>query len=244
MKKISFLLLVLSTALILAEPSHATTSFGQNVREIVKEGRQEGASPAAIRQEVKQEVKERNESLFDRVKNLVKSRLRFDARITGTITSIDGNKLMVQSNDGKTYQVNVISGANLVRRFGGRSTLAEFAVGNTVHVFGKFTNDEKTVIDAKMIRNASVQKRWGAFIGEVTVKNTDNFTFKSVGRADQTAYIKGANFVNRRGEAITYTDIAVGHRVRVKGMWDRSSNQISEVDQVMDFSIPAQPVKN
>src|SRR3989304_6783208 len=116
MKKISLLILVLSTALFVARPSVAVTPLGGNARNIVKEGRLDGLSPTAIKKEVRQEVKERNESLFDRVKNLVKTRLRFDARITGTMAAKGDNSMTVAGDDGKTYQVNIITGTGLVRR--------------------------------------------------------------------------------------------------------------------------------
>jgi len=37
------------------------------------------------------------------------------------------------------------------------------------------------------------------------------------------------------------SDIEVGHRVRVKGIWDLTNKTISEVTQIKDFSIPIQP---
>ena len=41
---------------------------------------------------------------------------------------------------------------------------------------------------------------------------------------------------------MSYTDVQVGHRVRVKGLWDNKLNKITEVTQVKDFTIPAQGV--
>jgi hypothetical protein len=36
-------------------------------------------------------------------------------------------------------------------------------------------------------------------------------------------------------------DIQIGHRIRVKGIWDITNKTISEVTQIKDFSIPAKP---
>jgi hypothetical protein len=227
MRNIIFSALSLFVILILAFPVSATTFRGEFKREVKQE----------VREEVKERVQEKRPNLFDRVKDFVRKNLRFDARITGIVAAKVDSSLTVTGNDEKTYQVNVTDGTKLVRRFGGITALSEFAVGNTVHVFGKFTNDEKTSIDAKLIRNTSVQKRWGAFFGEVTAKNTDNFVIKSVNRGSQTVYFGTAEFVNVSENAISYADIAVGHRVRVKGVWDNSNNTITEVDQVKDFSL-------
>jgi len=174
---------------------------------------------------------------MERVRNLVKKNLRFEARIEGKITLIEDMVITVNNEDGD-FKVNVTEKTKLVRRFGGKSELSEFSVGNEVNVIGKYTDESKSTIDAVLIRNKSVQKRWGAFIGEVTDLNTDNFVIKTVNRGDQTVYFAGAKFVNREEKAITYSDIKIGDRVRVKGMWDRELNKLTEVDQVKDFSNP------
>jgi len=223
MRNIILSLFVLSVVLFSAGSVSATSFRGEMRRE--------------VKNEVRENVREKSKNLFDRMKDFVKAKVRFDARISGTIATKGDSSLTVTGADGKTYQVNIIGDTKLVRRFGGNSTLAEFAVGNTVHVFGKFTNDEKTSIDAKLIRNASVQKRFGAFFGEVTAKNTDNFVIKSINRGNQTVYFGGAKFVNVSEKEISYADVAVGHRVRVKGMWDNSTNTITEVTHVKDFSL-------
>ena len=100
----------------------------------------------------------------------------------------------------------------------------------------EFTDEEKTTIDARLIRNLSIQKRWGVFFGEVTVKNGDNFVMKTIERGDQAVYFGSeTEFLNHKKETISYADLQIGNRVRVKGMWDRSLNKITEVEEVRLF---------
>lgn len=212
------------------------------VRNTIEEGKEASLSPKQIREEVRQEVreeiKEKNQGLMDKVKNMIKKNLRFGARIKGAISSISDSSMVVNSNDGKTYTVNITSETKLLRRFGGESQISEFSVGNEVNVTGKFTDESQTVIDAKTIRNISIQKRWGVFFGQVTTKNTDNFVMKTIERGDQTVYIGNANFINLKKETISYSDVQVGSRVRVKGIWDRSLSSITEVGEVRVFPLP------
>ncbi|KKP67710.1 MAG: hypothetical protein UR68_C0028G0034 [Candidatus Roizmanbacteria bacterium GW2011_GWA2_35_19] len=219
----------------------------ETVRETLEEGKEASVSPREIRKEVRKEVKEavkeKNEGFMERVRNLVKKNLRFEARIGGKITAIETSAITVNNEDGD-FKVNVTEKTKLVRRFGGKSELSEFSVGDEVNVIGKYTDDSKSTIDAILIRNKSVQKRWGAFIGEVTALNTDNFVMKTVNRGEQTVYFAGAEFVNREEKAIVYSDIKVGERVRVKGMWDRELNKLTEVDQVKNFSNPVKPTQS
>ncbi|MFZ6035300.1 MAG: DUF5666 domain-containing protein [Patescibacteria group bacterium] len=243
---------VLSTLFVFATPANASLPIRQEIkntiRETVEEGKDEGLSPAAIRKEVREnvreEVKERKGNIFDKVKDFIKKKVRFDARITGTIATMSENSMTVTGEDGKTYTLSLTSDTKLVRRFGGKSEIGEFSVGNKVNVFGTFTDGSQTTIDVKMIRNVSIQKKWGVFFGKVASKSDDRFVIESSARGSQTVFTSGAKFKMRNEKEMTYTELAVGNMVRVKGMWDRSSNEITEVNEVKDFSLPAQPVKD
>lgn len=252
MKNTAISFLTLLAFLFSVGSAYAIEPLRKSVRETVEEtveaGKKEGLSPQAIREKVrenvKEEVKERKENFIDRVKDFVKKKVRFDARITGEVTSVGANALTVKGEDGKDYTLNISSGTKLVRRFGGKSEAAEFSVGNKVNAFGEFANEEKTVINAKLIRNVSIQKKWGVFFGKVTSIGDASFVIESSNRGTQTVFVEGAKLENRKEEGIVYSDIKVEHRVRVKGMWDRSSNEITEVKEIKDFSIPTQPVKD
>lgn len=252
MKNLIISLLVLSTVSVLAPPVSARLSLGdelrETVRERIKETDSEGSGPAKVKMEVRENIREKvmekNENLIDRIKNFVKKKVRFNARITGEITSVGSNALTVSGDDGKTYVLNINSTTKLVRRFGGQSTIDEFKVGNKVNAFGEFTNTDETTVNVRLVRNLSIQKKWGVFFGTVKSKGDASFTLESSNRGTQTVYVEGAQLKNREEKEVGYSDITVDDRVRVKGMWDRSSNEITDVDEVKDFSIPAQPVED
>ena len=234
MKKILLSLIIITTVLAITPSVFA-------FRETVKEGKKDSLSPAAIREEVrgniKEDVKERKEGLLDKVKDFMKKNLRFEARVKGKITAIENNNFSLTGDDG-TFQINVTGKTQLLMKFGGKSNLSEYSVGNEVMVIGKFTDETKTTIDAKVIRNLSIQKRRGAFFGKVTAVNNDNFVMTTIERGTQIVYFGTAKFVNRKEINIAYGDVKVGDRVRVKGVWDKTLNKINEVTQVKDFSIP------
>lgn len=228
-------LVMVLTAPVFAEEAESTVAPTRRIHEIREEIKEK-------RQELKQELKDKKQNLIQNLKDKVGKALTLAGRITGELTAISGNTLTVKSNkDGKSYQVNVNSKTQLVRRFGGKSTLSEFTVGNIVNVVGKWVDDTKNAIDAKLVRNTSVQKRFGAFLGEVTQINSDNLVIKTVNRNEQTVYFTGAKFVDRAEKTMDFGQIKVGDRIRVKGMWDRSTNKITEVNQIKDFSYPQKP---
>lgn len=189
------------------------------------------SNPAQVRKNIVDEIK-------DKLKNL-----RFGARFNGTLSAIDGNTLTVVANNGNTYTVFVSDKTQLRRRFWGKSELPEFSVGDKLNVVGKWKDDAKTQVDAQVIRNSSIQKRFGVFFGTITGKTDSNFTMQTISRGTQTVFFDSSTkFVNRKEEKMNYTDVQVGHRVRVKGLWDNKLNKITEVTQVKNFSVPAQGV--
>ena len=203
------------------------------------------ATTTGERNEIKKEIREQNKGILDRIKNEVKEKIQdplFSARISGKITEKGDNFLKVSSGE-KVYQINITEKNQLRRRFWGKSNLNEFSVGDEVNVIGRYTNEEKTVIEAVLIRNLSIQKRWGAFFGEVKTISENYLIIKTLNRGDLTVYYQGAKLINRREEKISWSQIEVGHKIRVKGVWDKVLSKITEVDEVKDFSLPPLPTK-
>lgn len=163
------------------------------------------------------------------------------AILGGTLSAKSGTTLTV-TKDGKTYTVNTDNTTQLRRRFWGKATLDEMQVGDSVNVHGKWSDEAKTTIAAKLIRDVSIQKRFGVFFGTVQSLTSGGWVMTTVGRGNQTVTVSSSTkFVDRAGRSITQNDIAVGHKVRAKGLWDRANNTITEVSHVKDFSLPARP---
>lgn len=156
------------------------------------------------------------------------------------VTAVSDSSLSV-SKDGKTYTVNAGEDTKVRRHYFGKSSLTEFSVGNKVNVRGVWADDSQTTIAAHMIRNLSIMKKHGTFFGTVKSTSTNSFVLTSRHRGVQTVTTDtNTKFVNRRQQTITIVDILVGHKVRVKGLWDMSQKTVTQVTQVKDFSIPAQ----
>lgn len=188
-----------------------------------------------IKQDIKDEVKEK---IASRPAVLRKARA---AIIGGTLSSKNGTTLTV-TKDGKTYTVLTDIKTQLRRRFWGKATLDEIQVGDSVNVHGRWTDESQTTIQAVLIRDMSIQKRFGVFFGTLTATSSSGWVMETIKREKQTVTVSSdTRLVNRRGETISQSDIAVGHRVRVKGLWNSQNNTITEVTHVKDFSLPPFP---
>jgi len=200
--------------------------------------------PWQIRKEMKEEKKDLTKEIRNQIKEKVKA-LRFDARLTEKITEIGGSYIKVSDNkDGKNYQVNITEKTQLRRHFGGKSSLSEFSVGDEVNVIGRYTDETKSTIEAVLIRNKSIQKRCGVFFGEVLSKEGNVLTIKTINRGEIKVYgADGTKIINRPEESISLNNIEVGHRIRVKGVWDKTLREIRETNEIKDFSLPPTPTK-
>lgn len=236
MKKISLSLIILATVLTITPSAFALTLKNTIRGDVgVKNETSISTTPSERRKEIKEKIE--NKRLLDKVKNFLKKNLRFEARVKGKITAIGDNNFSLNGEDG-TFQINISDKTQLLMKFGGKSKLSEYLVGNEVMVFGKFIDDTKLIIEAKVVKNLSIQKRRGAFFGTVLAKGTDSFTIQTLKLGVQTIYFGSAEFVKRNQEVMNYADLKLGHRVRIKGVWDKTLNTINEATQIKDFSIP------
>lgn len=195
-----------------------------------------------VREQIRTQVKEQVKELREKHNWLLP--FGFNQVEIKSISSITPPANLGVSKEDKTYTVKVTEKTLLLRKFGGKSDLAEFSVGDIVSVRGKWTDETKTTLEARVIRNLSIQKRKGTFWGTIKSKETDGKTFvlTSVNKGDQTVITgEGTKIVDRAAKAITFADLKVGDRVRVSGLWDSKLNKITEVTRIKDWSIG--PVK-
>ena len=161
----------------------------------------------------------------------------------GSVTAIeDSTTLTVLGGDGGIYHVLTDGKTQFRRRFWGKGSFAEIQVGDTVSVIGKWTDDTHTTIQATLVRDLSIQKFIGVFFGTVQSLTGSGWVMTTVNRGNQTVTASSATkFTDRTGQPLTQSDVVAGHRVRVRGLWDRKNNTITEVTAVKDFSLPLAP---
>lgn len=247
MKKLT---LLLSIFLFPLSSVYANTNLRQEIRNQLKQQVEiqveKGAtiSPSGfikqLRNEIKNEIREKNQGVFDQIKNQIKEKLNLNAKIEGVIESIENNSLMIKNNKGDSYKVEITDNTKLIRRFGAKSSLNEFRSGDQVIVFGKYTSDDKKTVEARLVRNLSIQKRWGVFFGEVISQSDTSFVIKTINRGELTVYFNNqTKFLSHDKQSISFKDLKVNDRVRIKGVWDKDLKELREVDEVRVFPKPS-----
>jgi hypothetical protein len=230
------ILTITAVTLFIAQPAFAidSTTAGQR-KAINNEFKTERKN---LQENLKDDVKQITATRVAALKNIINSRAFIN---NGKVTAKGTNSLTVVAGS-NTYTVNLDSKTRLRRKFFGSSTIDEISINDIVNITGKFTDDAHTIITADQIRDLSIQKRRAVFVGDVTVISGNTITLKTLARGVQTVTISTATkFKDRKNGALTAADILVGHRIRVRGMWNSTNNTVTEVTEVKDYTLPVKP---
>lgn len=158
------------------------------------------------------------------------------------LKAIDGQKLTVFARE-KTFTVNVTDKTTLRRKFGSASNLGEFVVGHILQISGRLTAE--TVIDARVIRNMSIQKRNATFTGKIESFDSTNqmFTLKPVARKVVVVTVSPTTKITEKSKPKTFADLQVGMKVTVSGVWDTTNSTLTEVKKIVISSRAAKALE-
>lgn len=200
------------------------------------------ASKSAFKQEIKVETKNFRDDLKEKIASQVAGIKRFFGGFAnirkGKVTAKTDTAITVDS-DGKIYTVDFSSSTKLRRKFFGVADYGEIQVGDLVNVIGKWKNEEHTIVEALLIRDLSIMKRFGVFVGVLKAISGNTWTLDSVNRGTQSVTVSSdTKFYNRKNETITQSQVQVNDKIRVKGLWDKANNTITDVVHVKDYNLP------
>ena len=162
-----------------------------------------------------------------------------EAHMTGaTVTTVTSPSLTVMYKN-KTFIVNTDASTKIVRRFGALSSINQVSSGDIINVSGTWTDTGKTTVHATLIRDGSIQEKHDTFVGTVSVLTSNGFVLQSRQRGHLSVTTGSATkIVDRKGQTIALSHIAVTDTVRVDGLFDRTLKTISATT-IKDSSQPA-----
>ncbi len=155
------------------------------------------------------------------------------------ITALSGSVLTVTQTWGSyvsTWTINVDGSTELIRRYGGKSSLGEFAVGDYIATRGMLdTSKVQPTITAKVIRDYSIQRENATFTGTVQSVNPSNqsFILATPNRGNQTIFVSSSTVVKQGGATSTFAALSVGQKItKASGVWNNLSStmQSEKVD--------------
>ena len=149
------------------------------------------------------------------------------------ITAISGSSLMVSQTWGayvSTWTINTGPSTEIIRRYGGVSSFAEFAVGDYVAAKGMLdTTKTQSTITAKVVRDYSIQRENATFAGTVQSVNSGNqsFVLATPNRGSQTIFVSSSTVVKQGGATTTFAALLAGQKItKAAGVWNNLTNSM------------------
>ena len=134
---------------------------------------------------------------------------------------------------GQEYKIHRIADARVLQHSWGSSDLSEFSVGDIINAFGTLDSTDPFLVHAKTIRNVSFQFKHRAFGGEITqipatssASPAVDFILRTEARGDQKVIITEKTKILEGKVQKTVSDLQVGMRVMVRGLWNRTLSEI------------------
>lgn len=163
-------------------------------------------------------------------------KLNFEARLTATLKSKTNSNLVITDQNGRDYQVIINSSTNLKPKYWGNITLDDLLPGDQVNVIGNW--DAKNNIKATLVRDLSNETRWGVFLGDTISVDKNSLIIANRNHGKITVILgNNTQYLNQANNKTSLTDLKIGDRVRVKGIYNPKNAKITSIDEVKDFSI-------
>lgn len=163
------------------------------------------------------------------------------------IVSISGSVLPVEvvvSHEGSNITLKLDQKTNILRKYGGKASLSELKEGDIVSARGTWEDNEtKAVLNVRVLRDLSLEKRQATFWGKITTTpGNNNFSLQTNKKGTLTIMVSpDTKIVDRRERPIAFSSLAIGHRVRVTGLWDVSTKKVDPVRLIKDWSLGPNP---
>lgn len=145
--------------------------------------------------------------------------------VGGVVQDISTNKITVKVWD-LSVSVNVNDTTILVRKFGGKSDISEFASGDTVNINGELVSGSPLVINGLDIRDKSTHKIRSEKKGTVQSVSSDGFVLKTEKGDELTIKVNGDTEITAGKETKSLSDIKVGDVIIVSGVVNTNAGTI------------------
>lgn len=154
------------------------------------------------------------------------------------VTAISGNTISAVTAWGSVilnWNINVDSNTELVRRFGGISSVSEISVGDFISFNGILltTASSPFTVQAKVLKDWSIQKKYASFYGTVQsiANGTQSFVLATEEKGNLTVVVSSSTKIKKGDVSGIFADLAVGQKVTVQGLYNNLTNNL-EADSV------------
>ena len=156
------------------------------------------------------------------------------ARVTG----ISGNTINAATSWGSlvvNWAVVTDGNTEFIRRYGGASQISEVSIGDYLSFMGPLdTTKTLLTVNAKTVKNWSIQKAHATFNGAVKSADSSSMSFvlTSTERGDITVHTNASTTIMEGNVNAVFSAIAVGKRIVASGLFDNQT-RILDAEKIM-----------
>ena len=151
-----------------------------------------------------------------------------NAKVTSVATTTV-NAVLTFGSSSMNWVINVDSSAEIVGKNGSRSSMADVSVNDVISFQGSLTSGSPLTVQAKVLKNWSVQKKRVNYFGPITSidSGTQTFVFNSEEKGSVIVKTSAETKYKKTGTSTdSFASLKVGDIVRVKGSYDNSNNTL------------------
>lgn len=158
--------------------------------------------------------------------------------VKGNLTAISDESLTV-NKDNEQFNIEIDEKSKVLSKYYSKIDPKDLKNGDQVSIWGKWKDEGKTAVQAKLIRDLSREIRKGVVNGKFKKISETQF---SVTRANGKEFIvtfdEKTKIMNRKGIAISYSDIKDNDHLAVTGLVDHTNLTVAKTSKVRDLSLP------
>lgn len=193
-----------------------------------------------VKKELREQFKEKRDAILAKLRQMFPGIL--PAGISkGEVVGVSGDGLMVKY-DGQSVTLKITDKTRILSRFGGKIALTEVKVGHIVSARGVWQDPSasagQVTMEVRVLRDLSLERRPATFWGKIKTLAEDqkSLVLETGKRGDLTVLVDtNTKIVDRSAKKIDFSALAVGHRIRVTGVWD-GEKSVAQTRVVKDWS--------
>jgi hypothetical protein len=168
-----------------------------------------------------------------------------DARTFGNAKIVKGDLVAVTEDiltvnkDNEQFDIEIDDQSKVLSKYYSKIDPKNLEKGDQVSIWGKWVDEAKTMIQAKLVRNLSKEIRKGVVNGIFKKINDSSFTVtRANGKVFTITFDTNTKLMNRKGEVILYSAIKDNDHVAVTGLVDHSKMTVVKTSKVRDLDLP------
>jgi hypothetical protein len=158
--------------------------------------------------------------------------------VKGDLVSVSEDVLTVNTGS-QQFDVEVDDQSKVLSKYYSKIDHKDLKSGDQISIWGKWIDEAKTVIQAKLVRDLSQEIRKGVVNGIFTRVSDTQFTVtKANGKIFKITIDTNTKIMNRKGDIISYNNIKNNDHLAVTGLVDHSKLTVTNTSKVRDLDLP------